>query len=133
MKTPEERENKINRNRLTIFDIFDFLSFGEEDDVNRTKLTIFEIIDFGEDCDADKQIDVNNIAKTKINSSAIKKRKKQEMINKVLCYQLEKDKAMIYVNTFEQMLQDFKNKDFGDDRSNNEITMNKAMIYINAF
>ena len=51
---------------------------------------------------------MNNIAKTEINSCTIQKKKKQEIINKVLCYQLKKDKAMIYVNTFEQMLQDFK-------------------------
>ena len=68
---------------------------------------------------------MNNIAKTEINSCAIQK-KKQEMINKVLSYQLEKDKAVIYINAFQQMLQDVKNKDFSDDSSEKEITVTKS-------
>jgi hypothetical protein len=121
-KTSEERENKINKDRFIIFDIFNFLGFGEEDNVNKTKFMIFEIVnflDFGEDCNANKQIDVNNIAKIEINSCAIQK-KKQEMTNK----------AVLYVNAFKQMLQDFKNKYFGDDGGNNQITVNKAVIYV---
>ena len=34
--------------------------------------------------------------------------------------------AVIYVNAFEQMLQDFKNKDFSDDSSKKQITVNKT-------
>ena len=36
------------------------------------------------------------------------------------------NKAVIYVNAFKQMLQDFKNKDFGDNSSEKQITVNKT-------
>ena len=88
--------------------IFDFLSFGEEEDVNKAKFTIFDIFDFKDfeqECNANKYIDLNNITK------------KQEMINK----------AVVYLNAFEEMLQDFKNRDFGDGGGN------KAALYVNAF
>ena len=104
-KAKKERKNKINKARFTVFDIFDFLDFEEEDDDNKPKYTILDILDI-----LDFEEEDDNMQK-----------KKQEMINN----------AEIYVSAFEQMLRDFKNKNFNNDGSYK--TMKKAERYVNAF
>ena len=105
----QDYSNATNFVRNIGTNILDFLSFGEEEDVNKAKFTIFDIFDFQDfeqECNANKQIDLNNIPK------------KQKMINK----------AVVYLNAFEKMLQDFKNRDFGGGGGGN-----KAALYVNAF
>ena len=103
MIAKKETKNKINRARFKVFDIFDFLDFKEEDDDNKPKYMIINILDilgFKEEDD--------NMQK-----------KKQKMINI----------AEIYVSAFEQMLMDFKNRNFNNNGSDK--TMKKAERYIN--